>query len=414
MNDNFNQFLENIMLTSNQREDAKKKYDGVCAKLHDHYYTTKYSGCTKLLIGSYGKKTNIRPARDIDVIFIMPPDKYDQYADNQSNGQSQLLQDIKRILEEKYHDTPIKAFGKVVVIEFSDTQHQVELLPAWENDDGTFTIANSENGGSWEHWDPRSEIKKIKDSNGRTGRTRFLIRMVKKWTENCTAKIKSYQIENRVVDYFATNTFSEKEYPALVHDFFDYFHQIASDQELKSHLETALNRSKKACEFEDNGELDNAAGEWRKIFGDDFPASVAKSISASDSIKPTLADYSHVEPLKWKYVGNNKVRIDAYVYDDQKTKKFGGINSDGRNISSGFCLKYVADTDIVGMFQYYWQVVNTGQEAVTANDLRGSLFLGDQVRWEHTKYKGKHWIECFIVQNGTCVARSGKFFININ
>jgi hypothetical protein len=197
------------MLTSNQLEDAKTKYDGVCSKLHDHYYTTQYNGSTKLLIGSYGKKTNIRPARDIDVVFMMPPDKYDQYDDNQSNGQSQLLQDIKVILEEKYPDTPIKAFGKVVVIEFADTQHQVELLPAWEHEDGTFTIPNSENGGSWEQWDPRSEIKKIKDSEEKTGRTRSLIRMVKKWTENCTVKIKSYQIEDKVVDYFTNDTFSE-------------------------------------------------------------------------------------------------------------------------------------------------------------------------------------------------------------
>lgn len=158
----FEKFYKNILLTPEQRIDAKNKYSGVCKKLHDNYYpNTKYNGQTKLLIGSYGKHTHIRPARDIDVIFIMPPEKFEQYDDNQSNCQSQLLQDIKKILETKYPNTPIKAFGKVVALEFADTKHNVEILPAWENEDRTFQIPNSNNGGSWENWNPRKEIKRI-------------------------------------------------------------------------------------------------------------------------------------------------------------------------------------------------------------------------------------------------------------
>lgn len=413
INDHFNQFLENIKLTSGQIEDAKTKYDGVCSKLHDHYYSTEYDGSTKLLIGSYGKKTNIRPARDIDVIFMMPTEKFEQYNDNQSNGQSQLLQDIKSILEEKYPNTPIKAFGKVVVLEFADTKHNVELLPAWENEDGTFTIPNSENGGSWEQWNPRSEIKKIKDSDANTGRTRSLIRMIKKWTECCSVKLKSYQIEDKIVDFFGIETFSEKEYPVLVRDFFEYFSLIETNSDTKSHLDTALDRAKKACEFEADDKLDSAVDEWRKIFGDDFPANLEKGASFADGDKPSLADYSHFEQLKWNFMGGNRVSIDAYIYDNAKTKKFGGINSDGRNLAAGLSLKYIAQTNAVGSFQYYWQVVNTGQAAMLANDLRGQIIPGNQVRWEHTRYRGKHWVECFVVQNGVCIARSGKFFINI-
>ncbi|MBO8131845.1 MAG: hypothetical protein H0Z29_10100 [Candidatus Marinimicrobia bacterium] len=114
----FEQFYENIKLTSSQREDAKRKYNGVCKKLHDHYYPdNEYNGSTKLLIGSYGKHTNIRPPRDVDVLFIMPDDKFDRYDDNESNSQSQLLQDIKRILSEKYSTTEkIKGWGKVELV----------------------------------------------------------------------------------------------------------------------------------------------------------------------------------------------------------------------------------------------------------------------------------------------------------
>lgn len=117
--------------------------------------------------------------------------------------------------------------------------------------------------------------------------------------------------------------------------------------------------------------------------------------------------------MKWPFFSRYRVGLDAYIYDGTKTKKLGGINSDGRSLSLGLYLEFIASTNARGDFQYYWQVVNTGQAANSAGDLRGKFFLDNQVRWEQTKYKGKHWIECFIIQNNTCVARSGKFFINI-
>jgi len=375
INDQFIKFYENIKLTSLQRDDAITKYTGVCKKLHDFYYPTiEYNGNTKLLFGSYGKQTHIRPARDIDVIFIMPPEKFNQYDDNQSNCQSQLLQDIKKILEEKYPDTPIKAFGKVVVLEFADTKHDVELLPAWENENGTFKIPNSENGGSWEQWDPRSGIKKIKDSDTDTGKTKTLIRMIKKWSENCTVKLKSYQIENKVLDYFSFNDCSEKEYTEIVKSFFDYFHNTETDENIKSYLATALSRAKKAYDFERDEKFDEAVTEWRKIFGDDFPATIEKSMAISADTKQPLADYTHCEALKWPFSGGYRVGINADVYNGAKTTKLGGINSDGRSLSAGLQLKFIANTNVSNNFQYYWQVVNTGQAAKIAGGLRGNFF----------------------------------------
>ena len=414
INDQFLKFHENIKLTSSQRDDAITKYTGVCKKLHDYYYpTTEYNGNTKLLIGSYGKQTNIRPARDIDVIFFMPSEKFSQYDDNTSNCQSQLLQDIKKILEEKYPDTPIKAFGKVVVLEFADTKHNVDLLPAWENENGTFKIPNSENNGSWEQWDPRSEIKKIKDSDTNTGKTKSLIRMIKKWSENCTVKLKSYQIENSILDFFSFNDCSEKEYSEIIKLFFDYFHSTTSDEGIKSHIATALNRANKAYDFEKEDKLNEAVAEWRKIFGDDFPATLEKNITIPHNTEMSLADYSHCEALKWPFSNDCRVGIDAYIYNEAKTTKLGGINSDGRSLSTGLQIKFIANTNANNNFQYYWQVVNTGNTARQAGDLRGKFFLGNQSQWEHTKYAGKHWVECFIIQNNACIARSGKFFINI-
>jgi len=412
----FEEFYNKIKLTKAQKDDAITKYNGVCKKLHDHFYTNQdYTGSTKLLIGSYGKRTNIRPPRDVDVIFIMPEEIFDKYDKSDSNGQSQLLQDIRAILSKKYTTTDkISGWGKIVLVQFSDDTHNVELLPAWEHEDKQFVIPNTEEGGSWETWDPRSEIKNINNSDDEAkGKTRALIRMTKKWVDNCSVKLKSFKIERTVLKFINPEEHARENYSDLIKDFFDHF-KSNSDKDSKSHLTTAFNRAKMACEYEKEGNIDKATQEWKKIYGDDFPShGEEKTVTPSLQSDPVLGDSSHCKPLPWSFERIYRVNIDAYVYTENKSKRLGGINSDGRNLSLGFRLKFIANTNISGEFKYYWQVVNTGTSARDAGDLRGEILEGEKVKWEHTKYLGKHWIECFIIQNEVCVARSGKFFVKI-
>src|SRR5437763_1023221 len=127
----FDRFLSNISLTSDDRTDAKRKYDGVAGKLHSHYYSSIYNGSTKLLIGSYGKHTSVRPPRDVDILFLMPPEQYRRFNAYLGNGQSALLQEIRAILQERYPTTEkIRGDGQVVVVPFKGG-HTVEVLPAW-------------------------------------------------------------------------------------------------------------------------------------------------------------------------------------------------------------------------------------------------------------------------------------------
>lgn len=69
----FKKFIDNITLTSNQQDDAKKKYTGVCETLYKHYYGDgKYDSNKQFLFGSYKTKTNVRPLtsdQDVDVLF---------------------------------------------------------------------------------------------------------------------------------------------------------------------------------------------------------------------------------------------------------------------------------------------------------------------------------------------------------
>lgn len=163
MNDYFGKLIENIKLTENQQEDAVTKFNNVCKTIHAIYYPDiEYDGSTMVLIGSYGKMTNIRPPRDIDVVFKLPESEFTRIDRLNGNKQSQLLQHIRSILKDRFPLTKeISAWGKVVVVPFSEGTHTVEVLPAWERSDGSFTIPNSENGGFWDRSHPIAEMNNI-------------------------------------------------------------------------------------------------------------------------------------------------------------------------------------------------------------------------------------------------------------
>ena len=51
-------------------------------------------------------------------------------------------------MKNTYATSHVKGDGQVVVIEFDD-RVRFELLPCFENDDGSFTYPDSHNGGRW-------------------------------------------------------------------------------------------------------------------------------------------------------------------------------------------------------------------------------------------------------------------------
>ena len=425
----FAKFYENIRLTPAQKQDAIDKYTGVCKKLHDYYYPNlTYNGSTKLLIGSYGKRTSIRPARDVDVIFIMPSEKFAQYDDNRSNKQSQLLQDIKAILETKYPNTPIKAFGKIVKIEFSETKHDVELVPAWENDDGSFTIPDSENGGSWLNQRYREEIKAINDSDAATGRTRFLIRMMKKWSDNCSASLRSFDIEKKVLSFFNAADRSKDHTGKLVMNFFYYFHQTTIDSSLQSHLNTAYSRAKKACDFQTDDKIDNAIEEWIKIFGSDFPKTVkAVTVERADALiaelqkkYPALSeeflDKTYGIPFAINPLYN--VRVDVMINQDGWRSNIWMLSNfrlKGWRITKNAKLIFsIVENDVPYPYQVKWKVRNFGEEAKGIDKLRGEISddAGQGKKTENTLYHGEHYVECYVIKDNECVA-TGSIFVPI-
>lgn len=279
MNKQFAKFSENIRLTVEQESDAKTKYTSVCKTLHNSYYENTYDGKNKFLFGSYKSNTNTRPLstdQDVDVLFKIPEETYDKFKNYDGNGPSALLQEIRNILNKTFTTTDkIKGWGKIVLVEFAENKHNVEVLPAFELENKSFIIPNSENGGSWDIFKPRDQVNVFQSSNKKTNTlTADLTRMMKTWVKTTPSlNFKSYELLNNIITFLGTNYKNGAEYSdyhLVMKDCFQYLKNNC-DSSFKNHLKTALDRITKAVDFIDDNKPKEASLELIKIFGDEFP-----------------------------------------------------------------------------------------------------------------------------------------------
>jgi hypothetical protein len=149
-------------------------------------------------------------------------------------------------------------------------------------------------------------------------------------------------------------------------------------------------------------------------YASDIQSQSRYSINRSNSTKlPSRFNVSHRQTPPWPIERRYSVTIIG------KYKRMGlwyTFPSDSQPLSKYMGLLFIAETNVPHPYSIYWQVVNTGNDAKNANCLRGNIFLSNSnrlTRSESTQYRGMHWIECFIVKDGICVARSGEYIVNI-
>ena len=140
------------------------------------------------------------------------------------------------------------------------------------------------------------------------------------------------------------------------------------------------------------------------------------AVAASVSRQLSRLDVTHRQDPKWPVIPSGRVTIIGIA--SRKGFRTRQIESDSAPLPKYWSLRFEAQTNVLMPYEVHWQIVNTGTEAYKANGLRGGFYKGTTethgtVRKENTEYKGKHWIECFIVKDGICCARSGEFVVNI-
>lgn len=160
---------------------------------------------------------------------------------------------------------------------------------------------------------------------------------------------------------------------------------------------------------------DESILKWRRVFGDDFAKSVNLEKTANALVLVQNEDLSHVEPPQWPILPAGKIVVVATLHTDKEGDYKGTYRSNGPALKPGTWLHFSAQHSFIDSVSIKWQVVNTGYVARLARKLRGNVSQSGQDIWEHTEYKGSHWVECFAVntKKGICLGRSGRFFVNI-
>lgn len=286
----FTTFLSNLDLTQNQRDDAVTKINHVAKSLHAEYYQSTYNPGNVIIVGSYGKGTAIRPPSDIDMLYLLPVSEYHRINQILGNGQSQLLQEVKRALAHTFSRTDLSADGQVVKVPFSS--FAVEVVPAFLCNGGTYLTCHTAEGGSWRASNPQEEYRAIDDLNFVFGnKATHLTKMLKAWKRTCNVPLKSIALEIVTCSFVRQWPYNQQSifwYDWMVRDFFAFLWQcrnrtvkipgiqetIRLGDQWVSRCETAYSRAVKACEYEfqDLGVL--AEYEWKKIFGDQYARAI--------------------------------------------------------------------------------------------------------------------------------------------
>ncbi|KAB7887609.1 nucleotide-binding domain-containing protein [Poseidonibacter ostreae] len=231
--------------------------------------------------------------------------------------------------------------------------------------------------------------------------------MMKSWKRNAPSlKMKSFEIENYVIDFLRDKydeSLSDSELSKL---FFEYIsNKVIWDN--KTYVETAISRSKKAMTFESKGKYYKSSEQWRKIFGDKFP-----KWKKSVRVKSIDEDYSrseeYIEDLFTQDLNSRfKLKIGCNVTQSGFQQKTPLIE-----LLKRFILKpqkklefYIQNNTVPKPYSVYWKVRNFGIEA--KDDLRGEITIdkGFNNKTENTRYRGEHYVECYIIKDNKCVAR---------
>lgn len=162
------------------------------------------------------------------MIFVLPYPEHVKYDNYSVNGQSALLQSVKRSIEKTYSTTSIKGDGQGILVPFNDGI-TFEVVPAFVHKNNSFTFPNANNGGSWEITNPKPEIEAIKLLNSAcNGNLKRLCRMMRAWKRQWHVPISGLLIDTLAYQFIENWEYRNKSY--LYYDFMsrDFFSWMAA------------------------------------------------------------------------------------------------------------------------------------------------------------------------------------------
>lgn len=281
----FEKFRENLEITGLQRSTVSTRQQDIREAIENGMNVAD-----SFLTGSYIRQTMIAPLNkaDIDIFMVLNTSHYVQ------NGQQALLNELRRILRLRYPNTPeISPNGQAVTITFTD--FKVDVVPAFNRIGGGYVIPNAKDG-SWISTNPQYHVEyKSAHNNAHNGTLVPMIKMLKCWNRQWGNPFESFYLELLAIKIFHGVTITD--YPSGARFFFDkgreaikykiqdpvgYGGQIGGLKNINT-VDAAVRLFQSGYELALSAEqwdrlgfyTKTAIDEWRKVFGDYFPAYTA-------------------------------------------------------------------------------------------------------------------------------------------
>ncbi len=430
-NSKFRNYAKKLSPTGEDREFVSKIYNFFCNLLGENK-------C--LQIGSYPRFTAIRPLHDLDILHILGG-----WDKNDSNPQ-RILQELKRKIEEGNYKNPTNYKTKISVQTHSVTVKynyegkvifSVDIVPAYIFSQNEFNqdtykvpeIIQKKHGEQriklyeqlskemkemkWIHTDPRGYIEVAKDTNQTNKDFRKTVKIVKEWKNKLKEKhphlgLKSFHLEQVIAKHF-------QETPGLeifdgIFNFFCNIPQIIDEPQIKDRA----NNGKYIDEYLN----DLNEGQKQKIVQarDCFLIDL-ENFTENDSISKLM------ESRFYERIGDSEeflfdCRIPIFTeqsifWIDGFIRRKPGFR-DGwlsevdhkiaKNREISFRIKREVAKDYT-----IWKVQNDKKsgEVLSKKCTRGEMTKNQTLRNpEETLYRGSHYVECFVIKNDVCIARS--------
>lgn len=432
--EDFSTFLSDI-------EPSKTTVDEISSAqnaLRDYLATHKsYTSCYKetYLSGSYAKHTAIRPVkdddnRDVDIVV--------ETSHTINDDAAEVLKELRDALAEcdKYSSASVQTHSVGVQLSKLD----IDVVPL-ATSGSRWYIGNRVND-SWKETNPRGHKGWSTEFNqAHDNRFKPVVKIFKWWRrEHCPKDSrwpKGITLEKIIADNFPADT---APYDDLVSSVFrsiiDSYSENLDDGDIPCIEDPSLpgndlaegysiddfnafcDEIRRAIDLIDqNGSCNDT---WRSILGNRFPAGDSKTVSSLSTQRYLPIEQALVvkwrKPCPWPIKARGfGIQISAEVIDGNG--KTFSISNNGEAISKGCKITYHAlRSSRLPTHTMMWQIVNTGKEALQDNCPRGEIAeanLKNGSRVETTAYVGRHYVQCFAIRNGECIARSKEFFINV-
>ncbi|CAG34971.1 nucleotide-binding domain-containing protein [Desulfotalea psychrophila] len=397
------------------------KYGEITSSLNKKFRETDSKKENRLQVGSYGRWTGVKGISDLDMLYLMPKNKWDDY---KNNKQSKLLLDTKDAIKARYPTTEVKVDRLVVQVLYRG--FQVEVQPVFEQDDESFKYPDTYSGGSWKITKPRDEMTAMKDFvDQKSKNLRKLCKMARAWKNKHGVGMGGLLIDTLAHNFLkSTSDYDDKSflfYDWMSRDFFKYLMEQPSQDHYKA-LGSGQNvkvkkkfqkKAKKAYELclkaIEAGDGNSAHDKWKKVYGRPFPAKskhVEEALKSARTWQDTEQFIEEKFPIDVRYDLELECEVTQHGYQkrfltEMLAKNFPLL----ANKKLYFNISYI---NVPKPYSIKWKVLNRGVEAEKRNCICGQIVddSGKKERRESTDFKGEHIVECYAIKNNVVVAKN--------